>query len=188
MTPAHLLIVPRADPQLFDYLSRRLSGVSRVEVILDRRAGERRRSDRPAADRRRGERRSPAFRVNTTLGCEEFMARHVITPFTVPAHWTKFRSMDWGSASPFAVHWLTVVQDDFEHDGCARVPAAAHSSFTGSGCRASCRPNCGLKLTAEEVAAAGIVSRETSKDGRGGRTSLMACLTQAPSPCQADPA
>ncbi len=69
MTPAHLLIVPRADPQLFDYLSRRLSGVSRVEVILDRRAGERRRSDRPAADRRRGERRSPAFRVNTTLGC-----------------------------------------------------------------------------------------------------------------------
>ena len=69
MTPAHLLIVPRADPQLFDYLSRRLSGVSRVEVILDRRAGERRRSDRPATDRRRGERRSPAFRVNTTLGC-----------------------------------------------------------------------------------------------------------------------
>ena len=69
MTPAHLLIVPRADPQLFDYLSRRLSGVPRVEVILDRRAGERRRADRPATDRRRGERRSPAFRVNTTLGC-----------------------------------------------------------------------------------------------------------------------
>jgi hypothetical protein len=69
MTPAHLLIVPRADPQLFDYLSRRLSGVPRVEVILDRRAGERRRSDRPVTDRRRGERRSPAFRVNTTLGC-----------------------------------------------------------------------------------------------------------------------
>ena len=44
-------------------------------------------------------------------------ARHVIPPFTVPAHWTKFRSMDWGSASPFAVHWLAVVQDNFEHDG-----------------------------------------------------------------------
>jgi hypothetical protein len=69
MTPAHLLIVPRADPQLFDYLSRRLSGVSRVEVIFDRRAGERRRSMRPAADRRRGERRISAFRINTTLGC-----------------------------------------------------------------------------------------------------------------------
>ena len=69
MTPAHLLIVPRADPQLFDYLSRRLSGVPRVEVIFDRRAGERRRSIRPATDRRRGDRRSPAFGVNTTLGC-----------------------------------------------------------------------------------------------------------------------
>jgi len=69
MTPAHLLIVPRADPVLFDYLSRRLSGVPRVEVIFDRRAGERRRSVRPATDRRRGDRRSSAFRVNTTLGC-----------------------------------------------------------------------------------------------------------------------
>jgi hypothetical protein len=69
MTPAHLLIVPRADPQLFDYLSRRLSGVARVEVIFDRRAGERRRSSRPVTDRRRGDRRSSAFRVNTTLGC-----------------------------------------------------------------------------------------------------------------------
>ena len=69
MTPAHLLIVPRADTELFDYLSRRLSGVSRVEVIFDRRSGERRRAVRPATDRRRGERRSPAFRVNTTLGC-----------------------------------------------------------------------------------------------------------------------
>src|SRR5262245_45609405 len=69
MTPAHLLIVPRADPDLFHYLSRRLSGVPRVEIILDRRAGERRRSVRPATDRRRGDRRSPAFRVNSTLGC-----------------------------------------------------------------------------------------------------------------------
>src|SRR4029453_12255227 len=69
MTPAHLVIVPRADLQLFDYLSRRLSGVPRVEVIFDRRAGERRHSSRPAADRRRGDRRSSTFRVNTTLGC-----------------------------------------------------------------------------------------------------------------------
>ena len=69
MTPAHLLIVPRADPQLFEYLSRRLSGVPRVEVIFDRRAGERRRAERQVAERRRGDRRSPAFRVPTTLGC-----------------------------------------------------------------------------------------------------------------------
>ena len=76
MTPAHLLIVPRADPDLFDYLSRRLSGVPRVEIIFDRRAGERRRSVRPATDRRRGERRSPAFRVNSTLGCTMIAVEH----------------------------------------------------------------------------------------------------------------
>jgi hypothetical protein len=69
MTPAQLLIVPRADPDLFDYLSRRLSGVPRVEVIFDRRSGERRRSARAVTDRRRADRRSPAFRANTTLGC-----------------------------------------------------------------------------------------------------------------------
>jgi hypothetical protein len=69
MMPAHLVIVPRADPDLFDYLSRRLSGVPRVELIFDRRAGERRRAVRPATDRRRGDRRTPAFRANTTLGC-----------------------------------------------------------------------------------------------------------------------
>ena len=26
--------------------------------------------------------------------------RHVITPPRIPLHWTRFRSMDWGSASP----------------------------------------------------------------------------------------
>ena len=95
----------------------------------------------------------------------EFMARHVITPFTVPAHWTKFRSMDWGSASPFAVHWLAVVQDNFEHDGCT-IPRGAlvvYREWYGASA-----PNVGLKLTAEEVAA-GIVSRETGKDGRRDR-------------------
>ena len=87
----------------------------------------------------------------------EFMARHVITPFTVPAHWTKFRSMDWGSASPFAVHWLAVVQDNFEHDGCT-IPRGAlvvYREWYGASA-----PNVGLKLTAEEVAAGIVVARD----------------------------
>src|SRR5262245_10416780 len=29
----------------------------------------------------------------------------------------RFRSMDWGSASPFSVGWWAIVQDDFETDG-----------------------------------------------------------------------
>src|SRR5262245_28126912 len=43
--------------------------------------------------------------------------RHVVRPFEVPAEWMRFRSMDWGSASPFSVGWWAVVQDDFDTDG-----------------------------------------------------------------------
>ena len=40
-------------------------------------------------------------------------AKHVLTPFTIPSDWLRFRSADWGSASPFSVGWWAVVQDDF---------------------------------------------------------------------------
>jgi Phage terminase large subunit len=40
-------------------------------------------------------------------------AKHVIPPFTIPSDWIRFRSMDWGSASPASVGWWAVVQDDF---------------------------------------------------------------------------
>ena len=32
----------------------------------------------------------------------------VIKPFPIPAHWTRFRSYDWGTASPFSVGWWAV--------------------------------------------------------------------------------
>lgn len=38
--------------------------------------------------------------------------RHVVTPFSVPKHWMRFRSMDWGSAKPFSVGWWAVCSDD----------------------------------------------------------------------------
>lgn len=34
--------------------------------------------------------------------------KHVVRPFSVPQHWFKFRSFDWGSYRPFAVHWWAV--------------------------------------------------------------------------------
>ena len=34
--------------------------------------------------------------------------RHVIDPFDIPQHWFRFRTFDWGSAEPFAVHWWAV--------------------------------------------------------------------------------
>ena len=53
-----LLVVRRHDPTLFEYLQRRLVGVRGVQVILERRQGDRRREARPPAkDRRRVQRR-----------------------------------------------------------------------------------------------------------------------------------
>lgn len=34
--------------------------------------------------------------------------KHVLEPFAIPDHWMRFRSMDWGSTSPFAVLWHAV--------------------------------------------------------------------------------
>lgn len=34
--------------------------------------------------------------------------RHGLRPFKPPAHWTKFMSIDWGSATPFSVGWYCV--------------------------------------------------------------------------------
>jgi hypothetical protein len=33
------------------------------------------------------------------------LAKHVIAPFKIPDHWVRFRSMDWGSATPFCNLW-----------------------------------------------------------------------------------
>ena len=34
--------------------------------------------------------------------------RHMLRPFQPPRHWTRFMSIDWGLARPFAVAWFTV--------------------------------------------------------------------------------
>lgn len=33
---------------------------------------------------------------------------HMLRPFVPPRHWTRFMSIDWGSAKPFSVGWYTV--------------------------------------------------------------------------------
>lgn len=58
--PRLLVIVQAREARLYEYLARALAGVRDVQVILDRRRGERRREHRPVAqERRRGERRRP---------------------------------------------------------------------------------------------------------------------------------
>lgn len=37
--------------------------------------------------------------------------KHMIRPFAIPHWWTKFTSLDWGSAKPYSVGWYTVADD-----------------------------------------------------------------------------
>ena len=88
--------------------------------------------------------------------------QHVVAPFEVPAHWARFRSMDWGSAKPFSVGWWAIVSDDYyvpraEGGPDRLLPRGAlvrYREWYGAAA-----PNVGLKMTAEAVGA-GIVERE----------------------------
>lgn len=42
--------------------------------------------------------------------------KHVIKEFNIPKHWTRFMSMDWGSAKPFSVGWWAIVPDEFDSE------------------------------------------------------------------------
>lgn len=85
---------------------------------------------------------------------------HVIAPFVIPDHWLRFRSMDWGSASPFSVGWWVVVGDEYQlADGrvLPRGSIVRYREWYGSSA-----PGKGLKLTAEEIGE-GIVEREAGE-------------------------
>ncbi len=92
-------------------------------------------------------------------------ARHVVLPFRIPEDWLRFRSMDWGSASPFSVGWWAVASEDHQLGNAGLnnprriIPRGAlvrYREWYGAS-----KPNVGLKLTAEEVAD-GIRLREAS--------------------------
>jgi len=91
-------------------------------------------------------------------------ARHVVRAFQPPAHWLRFRSFDWGSAVPFAVHWWAVATETHQLDDGRVLPKGAlyaYREWYGAQKDASglTVPNQGLKMTAEQVAQ-GIVQRE----------------------------
>jgi hypothetical protein len=80
------------------------------------------------------------------------VAKHIVAPVTLPAHWTRIRAFDWGSARPFCNLWLAV------SDGTAGFPTNAlivYREWYGS----TGEPNVGLRLPAEAVGA-GILARE----------------------------
>lgn len=97
-------------------------------------------------------------------------SRHVVSPFPVPVHWTRFRSFDWGSAKPFSVGWWAVAGEDTPawpgerlhvsggDAGASRiVPKGAlvrYREWYGSNA-----PNKGLRFTVVDVAS-GILARD----------------------------
>jgi hypothetical protein len=98
--------------------------------------------------------------------------QHVLAPFAIPDDWLRFRSGDWGSASPFSVGWWAVVQDEFalpDAAGQAIRNSAEPETISRSLPRGALvryredygasAPGKGLKLTAEQVADR-IIARE----------------------------
>ena len=88
-------------------------------------------------------------------------ATNVCKPFAIPALWTRFRSLDWGSSRPFSVGWWAVASDPYNAAG-TRIPRGAlvrYREWYGS----TGKPNEGLKLTAEAVAA-GIRQRDGTEE------------------------
>lgn len=93
------------------------------------------------------------------------LARHVIAPRTLPDHWMRFRSFDWGSARPFSVGWWAV--SDGSLPEIARGAMVRYREWYGM---KPGQPNVGLRLTAEAIAA-GILERER-EDGGGYMTGV----------------
>ena len=90
--------------------------------------------------------------------------RHVVQPFEIPKDWTRFASMDWGSAKPFSVGWWGVVSDQIKVMNHMDQPL-----ILPRGCLVRYRewygakaPNEGLKLHAEQVGK-GIKERENGE-------------------------
>jgi hypothetical protein len=83
------------------------------------------------------------------------LAKHVVTPAALPKEWTRFRSMDWGSAKPFSVGWWAI------SDGALpQFPRGALVRYREWYGQKDGEPNVGLRMPANEVGE-GIVSRET---------------------------
>lgn len=81
---------------------------------------------------------------------------HVVRPFEIPEHWTKFRAVDWGSARPFSVGWWAIASETTKAPDGHVIPRDAmirYREWYGAK-----EPNVGLKMRAQDVAL-GIKSR-----------------------------
>jgi hypothetical protein len=94
------------------------------------------------------------------------LGKHVLMPFKVPRHWLKFRSMDWGSATPFACHWHAVVSEPYELPDGRWLPTGAIVTYRELyGWNGT--PNVGIRWPATRVATE-IKKRERGDIGHNG--------------------
>ena len=93
--------------------------------------------------------------VDGTFFSEFDESRHVLRGrLDLPPHWTVFRAMDWGSASPFSVGWYAVSDGTVpRYREGALLKIREWYGWNG-------KPNVGLKMNAASVAQ-GILNRET---------------------------
>jgi hypothetical protein len=92
--------------------------------------------------------------------------RHVIAPFPIPKEWMRFRSMDWGSASPFSVGWWAIVQDDYPlmgELGTRILPRGCMVRYREWYGMKAGQPNVGIKLVASLVGS-NIAVKERDED------------------------
>lgn len=89
----------------------------------------------------------------------EFSSRkHVLKPFQLPEHWLRFRSMDWGSSSPFCVLWHAV-SDGFTTPDGVFIPSGAVVTYREWYGMVPGKVNIGIKMTATAIGT-GIVQRD----------------------------
>lgn len=74
-------------------------------------------------------------------------SRHVVKPFAIPVHWTRYRAFDWGSAKPFACYWIAVSDGSI-----TKYPRGALIIYREYYGMKDGEPNKGLKLPADKVA------------------------------------
>lgn len=75
--------------------------------------------------------------------------KHVVRPFTIPTHWLRFGSFDWGSASPFSMGWWAIASEDHAVHGRVIPKGAMVRYREWYGAQSA---NVGLKLTNNDIA------------------------------------
>ncbi len=86
---------------------------------------------------------------------DNWSVQNKVKPFSIPDHWLRFRSFDWGSAKPFSVGWWAVVSEDYILNSQVLPTGALVRYREWYGVKkddsGQTVPNTGLKLTAKKV-------------------------------------